>query len=178
MAKRLTTVLRLYDRILLEEYSPYGDSLVFSKTGSKIQDEGESSTQCADLADDFQTCDFCGADIFQSYFQCSGNSASEAGFTICPGCYAEGRACACEEMDQKQRQKFSTLFAARWSAIKALKDTGNSVKSLRGSESLVEQKKFVARTASVYHSFSPHVAVTLPKCLTAASSTLRCCYTT
>ncbi|KAF5358337.1 hypothetical protein D9756_001403 [Leucocoprinus leucothites] len=150
VSRQLTSVLRLYDYILKEEYSSKGTSL----SGSR--EESEVSNPNLRLADEMQTCDFCGADIFQSYFQCLGESTSkpgEEGFIVCPGCYVEGRTCACREMRERERQSFEVLFNARWSAIQALTDAEQSIKTFKGTASLREQRRYFAKPSeySVFH---------------------------
>ncbi|EKM82524.1 hypothetical protein AGABI1DRAFT_104482, partial [Agaricus bisporus var. burnettii JB137-S8] len=146
LIKRLAEVLRLYDHILIEEYSPYGDSVDADKPRSKDEEEG-SPLQTSVLVEDFHMCDFCGADIFQSYFQCSQSRGPEASTIICSGCYAEGRTCACEDMIPKQRQQSSILLSARWEALEALKNTGDSMETFEGSESQEEQKGFFTQNS-------------------------------
>ncbi len=145
LANDLTTVLQLYDQILVEEFSPLGKFIPFKSSRSPSGDvPPEAGTQPPQLAEDFHACDFCGADIFQSYFQCTGNSAKksgEKGFLVCPGCYVEGRTCTCQAMEQMQCQSFDVLFAARWDALEVLKGLGSSSKSFRGSGSLQEQAR-------------------------------------
>lgn len=66
-------------------------------------------------------CDFCGADIFQSFFECqtcvpSNSSASMQlgdGILICPSCYVEGRTCLCETMVPVQCRPFEQLLQDR-----------------------------------------------------------------
>lgn len=72
-------------------------------------------------------CDFCGADIFQSFFECSkcheGGPALARpghGLIICPTCYIEGRSCDCQEMAPKQYRYFSKLLEDRNLAADAL----------------------------------------------------------
>jgi hypothetical protein len=141
LTERLVQVLRLYDHILIEEYSPRGDLTEVRK--SRSEEREKESFEQSGLADHFQMCDFCGADIFQSYFRCSKSSGPESGTIICSGCYAEGRTCACENMEPKQRQKFSVLLSARWEALEALKNTGYSIETFEGSETQKEQKSLV-----------------------------------
>lgn len=144
VAQKLMTVLRLYDDILLGEYSRAGTTPrpPLGREDSKHHkpDSGQR------LADDMHTCDFCGADIFQSYFQCLGDksalSPGEESFIICPGCYVEGRTCACQRMMAHERQSFDILLEARWKAIQALADAGFTTKSFKGTGSLHEQRRY------------------------------------
>lgn len=143
ITRGLTSVLRLYDQILVEEFSLLAEPPKNSRSHSRGA-LPESGTRSSQLADDC-VCDFCGADIFQNYFQCTGVSAKRAGekgFIVCPGCYIEGRTCACEGMEQMQCQHFDVLFKARWDALQVLKDIGSSLSSFEGSQSVQEQKRF------------------------------------
>lgn len=80
-------------------------------------------------------CDFCGADIFQSFFECNSCQSFHAeqlssddqdevhpgdGVLICPPCYAEGRTCSCEQMVPGQCRPFSDLLRDRNEATAAL----------------------------------------------------------
>lgn len=66
-------------------------------------------------------CDFCGADIFQSFFECrkcvrssEGDKLSIGdGLLICPSCYVTGRTCRCGHMQAAQVRPFEDLFQAR-----------------------------------------------------------------
>ncbi|CAL1704721.1 unnamed protein product [Somion occarium] len=91
---------------------------------------GHSSLQNEDPLDPACNlmCDFCGADIFQSFFECrdcgpefverwgTGN-----GLLICPFCYVEGRTCACGSMEPSQCRPFEQLIRARNDAQVVLK---------------------------------------------------------
>ncbi|KXN92231.1 hypothetical protein AN958_08684 [Leucoagaricus sp. SymC.cos] len=152
--KQLKAVLRLYDTILLEECSRKGSSL---GSGRELPDSDSVVKGAAlPLAEDFHACDFCGADIFQNYFQCLGESDSspgEYGFIVCPGCYVEGRTCDCTQMREKERQNFNVFFTARWRALQALAGAGQSVNTFKGSGSLEEQTRYFAKPSrrSLFH---------------------------
>jgi len=148
VAQELTTVLHLYDHILMEEYSREGTI----RTDSRGQFKSPVSLR---LADEMQTCGFCGADIFQSYFRCHGHKHGEENFIVCPGCYIEGRACACQNMREQERQSFDVLFNARWNALQALTGVGHSIKSFKGTLSLQEQRRCAADR------FQPTIALTI-----------------
>jgi len=117
----------------MEEYSCEGTI----QSGNKEEFISRASLQ---LADEIQTCDFCGADIFQNYFKCLGQKQGEEDFIVCPGCYVEGRTCACQSMERRERQSFDILLNARWDALQALTDVGYSLKSFEGTLSLQEQR--------------------------------------
>ena len=73
-------------------------------------------------------CDFCGADIFQSFFECHECATSDTtknvgdGLIICPPCYAEGRTCRCGNMVAIQLRPFDELLQARNGALGVLLD--------------------------------------------------------
>ncbi|KAI0665328.1 hypothetical protein C8Q78DRAFT_986852, partial [Trametes maxima] len=77
--------------------------------------ELERSTGC-NLA-----CDFCGADIFQSFFECKHCHHSEDdpeihvgdGLLVCPACYVEGRTCDCGNLRPAQCRPFDILLKDR-----------------------------------------------------------------
>lgn len=65
-------------------------------------------------------CDFCGADLFQSFFECptcnddhKGAEEVGNGILICPSCYVEGRTCRCGTMEPVQCRSFNALLEAR-----------------------------------------------------------------
>jgi len=119
----------------MEEYSCEGTI----QSDSKGQSQSRASPQ---LADEIHTCDFCGADIFQNYFKCLGKKQGEEDFIVCPGCYVEGRTCACQNMERRERQSFDVLLIARWDALQALTGVGYSLKSFKGTLSLQEQRRY------------------------------------
>ncbi|KAI0374859.1 hypothetical protein BV20DRAFT_397091 [Pilatotrama ljubarskyi] len=73
-------------------------------------------------------CDFCGADIFQSFFECKQCRTPEPGvmpqvgdgLLLCAACYVEGRICECEEMEPVQCRPFEVLLSDRNLAAKAV----------------------------------------------------------
>ncbi|KAF7305036.1 JmjC domain-containing protein [Mycena kentingensis (nom. inval.)] len=111
LSSNLRKLIRLYDAILEDEYAETSEDIPnlpergFDEIGQLV-------------------CDFCGADIFQSFFECGGDDKPEArgtGFKICSGCYVEGRACKCTTMVPVQCRPFKSLTSARTLAIRALK---------------------------------------------------------
>ncbi|GLB34849.1 putative protein with domain family that is part of the cupin metalloenzyme superfamily [Lyophyllum shimeji] len=121
------TLLDLFDDILVDEYSPtharmYCLSSGSSSTPARLSTE-ENPLCHAEGADIHVTCDFCGADIFQSFFECLECVATNAsgthsvqrgdGFVICAGCYVEGRSCECTVMHPMQCRPFKELLAYR-----------------------------------------------------------------
>lgn len=81
------------------------------------------------------SCDFCGSDIFVSFFCCKDCSLSPEnpssisnGLHICPGCYAEGRSCGCGRlMEPVQCFPLQILFADYNRAVRALRGIGVEV---------------------------------------------------
>lgn len=105
-------ILDLFDAILVEEWSPDYRSL-------PIMENEDPDTSF------ISSCDFCGADIFQSFFACTqcSNSDGATMYTCCPSCFVEGRTCRCgaEHMKPYQAVSFSSLTEARDRAAAALK---------------------------------------------------------
>ncbi|KAG9040364.1 hypothetical protein FS837_000733 [Tulasnella sp. UAMH 9824] len=67
-------------------------------------------------------CNFCGADIFQSFFECgqcialavdAAEDLASKTYQICATCYVEGRSCKCIIMEPMQRWPFLDLLAVR-----------------------------------------------------------------
>lgn len=121
---KMVIVLSLFDKIVKEEFvdlEGVGD-LVRWRNG---HEQAEGSRSFYGL-----TCDFCGADIFQSFFECSScgdssPSGSQAKETypvhICVGCYVEGRTCKCEKAQPKQRCRSDIFFKIQNAAVEAVK---------------------------------------------------------
>ena len=144
LAERLRILVRLFDEVLREEYA------VRHKSLSLVNEEPASANttptkrlrfaQASDRPERKDAerrpscnfmCDFCGADIFQSFFECRACRASELGgsntgaelqagdgLLLCPGCYVEGRSCQCEEMTPMQCRPFDSLLQDRNHAAK------------------------------------------------------------
>ncbi|KAI0306344.1 hypothetical protein B0F90DRAFT_1689147 [Multifurca ochricompacta] len=78
------------------------------------------------------SCDFCGSDIFVSFFCCKDCSLSTElsstagdGLHICPGCYVEGRSCRCGRlMDPMQCWPLQILYGDYNRAVRALVSVG------------------------------------------------------
>ncbi|CAK5277382.1 unnamed protein product [Mycena citricolor] len=93
-------LLPLLDSIIVEEYSPRHAEMPLH--------QGSLS------------CDFCGLDIFQSFFECG----EACNVVICPGCYLEGRICKCgDAMIAKQIRPFDELMRVRQQAADSLLDS-------------------------------------------------------
>ncbi|KAG6888899.1 hypothetical protein C0992_007223 [Termitomyces sp. T32_za158] len=112
---RLTTesLLKLFDSVLVEE-SPIPHRRIHCL----------QSVTTPTTAVDQLSCDFCGADVFQSFFEClscvngpQDSNSSKAkhgdGFVICAGCYIEGRSCKCGNMEPVQCRPFQELLDVR-----------------------------------------------------------------
>ncbi|KAJ4487833.1 hypothetical protein J3R30DRAFT_3431869 [Lentinula aciculospora] len=82
--------------------------------------EHYASLPCDPSSENFLTCDVCGADIFQSFFECENCSFSGDPITLCPGCYAEGRTCRCRTMQPKQLQPLDNILQERDKVIEVL----------------------------------------------------------
>ncbi|KAH9854204.1 hypothetical protein C2E23DRAFT_726895 [Lenzites betulinus] len=75
-------------------------------------------------------CDFCGADIFQSFFECNSCPREDGsvtvqrrpgdGILICPTCYVEGRNCDCADMVPMQCRPFDMLLSDRNEAARVV----------------------------------------------------------
>ncbi|KAK1236012.1 hypothetical protein PQX77_000781 [Marasmius sp. AFHP31] len=122
-AKNLTTVAALYDYILRAEYC----------SQPRIMDTIKSNSADPDLQ-----CDFCGADIFQSFFYCKDcvqeqTKVIEDSFILCPGCYIEGRTCKCGTLKPGQLRPFSDLLAARTASHAVLRHFWNTNKAIQAT---------------------------------------------
>lgn len=115
----LCRLLPLYEHILREEYTDVRTSI------TTLMD-----TRTAELSRGFDhnhiTCDFCGADVFQAFFECTKRSnSSQTGAVseaviVCPMCYVEGRTCICGIMRAAQKRPYASLLSARNEAVAVL----------------------------------------------------------
>ncbi|KAJ4497973.1 hypothetical protein C8R41DRAFT_758184 [Lentinula lateritia] len=105
-SRRLAYALRIFDDVLQHECV-----------------EDYASLPCSSSSENL-SCDFCGADIFQSFLECqdcfSSNDLVRDPCTICPGCYAEGRSCRCQSMQPKQLQPMDDILQERNKVIEGL----------------------------------------------------------
>lgn len=118
LAYDLKQLLDLFDDVLAQDFTAQHASLPHvSQSGSTYSD---------DIA-----CDFCGADVFQSFFECdkcipppssdnSGVLLLGCGLVLCPSCYVEGRSCRCGVMQPVQCRVIGDLFKSRDNAAKAI----------------------------------------------------------
>ncbi|KAJ7489299.1 hypothetical protein FB451DRAFT_1024482 [Mycena latifolia] len=117
----LLRVLRLFDSILIEEFSPEAHNM-YTLAVSQSSDMDDSKLGQF-------ICDFCGCAIFQSFFECRSCVDGRrpvgpgAGFIICSGCYAEGRTCRCEVLAPRQCRPFEQLLNTRARGVKLLTDS-------------------------------------------------------
>ncbi|KAF8831187.1 hypothetical protein HHX47_DHR1000231 [Lentinula edodes] len=105
-SRRLAYALRIFDDVLQNECV-----------------EDYASLPCSSSSENL-SCDFCGADIFQSFLECQdcfslGDLVRDP-CTICPGCYAEGRSCRCQSMRPKQLQPLDNILQERNKVIEGL----------------------------------------------------------
>ncbi len=126
IAADLARVVGLFASILVEEYS--GPAAQFDPM-TPLAESSELSSfdpQRYEPKDGCLVCDFCGADIFQTYFEseiCCADSPdiSQASkpdpFVLCSGCYAEGRSCQCQRMTLLQCYSFNDLCKELQDAI-------------------------------------------------------------
>ena len=100
LASNIRELLVVFDRILAEE-------------------ESDTPDEANSIAENV-VCDCCGADIFQGFFECRTcveADSAEGSYTVCPGCYAEGRSCKHQIMQPMQRRPFKSLLDTRTTAI-------------------------------------------------------------
>lgn len=122
LVDKMVKVLPLFDKILKEEF------VDAAGVGNlKRSDNGRKQVQGSEGFYGL-TCDYCGADIFQSYFECStcGDSNSTDRETrdpihICVGCAVEGRSCNCGQARPRQRCESDVLFKIQNAAVEAVK---------------------------------------------------------
>jgi hypothetical protein len=132
LKKELRQLINLFDDVLGEEYSKDHNQLFQMAAPLSFSDESSEGSATPPTTQDGISrviCDFCGTDIFQSFFECrkcvaapgSGSeAASDEGLAICPSCYVEGRSCRCEIMHPMQHRPFSELLHDRNIAVKVL----------------------------------------------------------
>ncbi|KAJ7097801.1 hypothetical protein B0H15DRAFT_772680, partial [Mycena belliarum] len=113
----LRRVLLLFDSIIVEEYSPEANNM--RKLAAAVSQPSAMDVDAEDGDVGQLSCDFCGGDIFQSFFECRTCVHGRrpvlpgAGFMLCSGCYVEGRTCGCEAMIPMQCRPFDQLLDTR-----------------------------------------------------------------
>lgn len=139
IAQDLEALLKLFESILYEEYTTQHKTLpaVGSDTSPTLATLSAGAMGVALTACNF-ACDFCGGDIFQSFFSCQTCAVPPEksttgtaldlqavtlgdGLLICPSCYVDGRTCACETMQAAQCRPFALLLQVRNKAVMALR---------------------------------------------------------
>ncbi|KLO11872.1 hypothetical protein SCHPADRAFT_830444 [Schizopora paradoxa] len=114
LVKEMIQILDIFDKISKEEFveAKETDDPEILEDGRKQVEGSESFTS--------MTCDYCGADIFQSFFECS--SCGDPDFVqICVGCSAEGRSCRCGKAKPRQRCGSDLLFKIQNEAVEAVR---------------------------------------------------------
>jgi hypothetical protein len=128
----LRRLLELFDDVLVEEYSEQNSTMpCLTVPTSAAIGSSSSSKECPGQG--HITCDFCSADIFQSFFECHhciepvpGTATLPStvecgdGLVLCPSCYVEGRTCRCGSMTPAQCRPFSDLLRDRHRIITLL----------------------------------------------------------
>jgi hypothetical protein len=128
LSSDVQTLLELFQEIIQEEYHP--DAEILDHIIREFSPEVYDTNGYAAFS-----CDFCGADIFLSFFCCRDCTLPEEkpssvsdGLHICPGCYAEGRSCRCEGlMEPVQCWPLQILYTDYNRAVRALRGIGADV---------------------------------------------------
>ncbi|KAI0093671.1 hypothetical protein BDY19DRAFT_918246 [Irpex rosettiformis] len=146
LVKDVASLVQLFDTILSEEFIPHETPTIFThfqqineilrpRHSSKRKPKPSSqATRVAATSCNF-ACDFCGSDIFQSFFECEkcmiypskdaeGPHTIGDGLILCCSCYVEGRTCACGSMKLAQCRPFSLLLQPRNDAAEVLRRFG------------------------------------------------------
>jgi hypothetical protein len=118
-------LLEQFREVILEERFPNAETLdhVIRDFNHNVYDSEGYPAFC---------CDFCGSDIFVSFFCCKHCSPSAKspssisdGLHICPGCCAEGRSCGCGKlMEPVQCWPLQILYDDYNRAVHALNGGG------------------------------------------------------
>jgi hypothetical protein len=124
-ANDVQKLLELFREVILEEYYPDAEIL-----NHVIKDFKHNVYDTEDYP--AFSCDFCGSDIFVSFFCCKhcsllakNTSTISDGLHICPGCYVEGRSCGCGAlMEPVQCWPLRILYGDYNRAVRALKSVG------------------------------------------------------
>lgn len=105
----METLLRLYEHVLVQERCRAEEPV----TVLSVNEYGN---------DDIFSCDYCAADVFQSFFECRScvPNTAEDPITVCAPCYSEGRSCPCTNMKPRQRRPFEDLQAMYDEGLAAL----------------------------------------------------------
>ena len=112
LCQEVARLIALLDDILEQEYSTHHRRL--RQITNSFAPNGHN-----------HVCDFCGADIFLSSFQCdscSSRDGSEDPVCICPTCVVEGRMCKCRSMEPVQNGSFRDILRTRNNAMVKLRE--------------------------------------------------------
>ncbi|PIL23972.1 transcription factor [Ganoderma sinense ZZ0214-1] len=129
-ADTLRSLVGLFDEVLLEEsgWSVTTETSMRRKVVLVPPSDPRDPMEKQQAGTCNFACDFCGADIFQSFFECRacagllGQSTQPGdGFLVCPACYVEGRSCECDEMEPVQCRPLDALITARNRAAEVLR---------------------------------------------------------
>lgn len=111
LCKEVARLIALLDDILEQEYSTHHRRLRQITDSFAPGGHGD-------------VCDFCGADIFLSSFQCSSCSPRDGSgdsICLCPTCVVEGRMCKCRGMEPVQSGSFRDILRNRNNAMLKLR---------------------------------------------------------
>ena len=133
LAEQVRTLCSVYDKILKEEHP--GDVQCelrrlsdILEVDSAFEDLVHSEADAGGIppiaapphVPSCLICDFCGGDIFQSFFECrecreepSAHGQKGENIVICPGCFIEGRSCLCKIMTPVQNYAIQLLLQAQ-----------------------------------------------------------------
>lgn len=112
LCKEVARLVVLLDDILEQEYSTQYRR--FRQITNSFVPEGHGDV-----------CDFCGADIFLSSFQCNSCSPRDGSgdpVCLCPTCVVEGRMCKCRSLEPVQSGDFRDILRNRNNAMLKLRD--------------------------------------------------------
>ena len=121
LCKEVDRLIELLDDVLEQEYSTQHRRLRQVTNNFAPGDPGHTR--------DWHTCDFCGADIFLSFFQCDSCSLGGGSgdlICLCPTCVVEGRMCKCRSMEPVQSGSFRDLLRSRNNATYKLRDASEA----------------------------------------------------
>lgn len=155
--KDLRRLIELFDDVLAEEYHKAHKQmphLITSSTPSNGASASSSTLSPTREESSRITCDFCGTDVFQSFFECrkcvdpspdamdtgvTPETASDASLVICSSCYVEGRSCRCEVMEPMQYRPFSELLDDRNMAMKVLQHS-EAMKEITDTYEILDER--------------------------------------
>lgn len=143
----LQDFLPLYQQMLIESYDPHWKSYPVRSL------DGES-------------CDCCGADIWQSAMVCNtcvppteeNSDNTQPGLMICSPCYVDGRSCRCKNMQPLQACPFNEVLAAANKAVVHLRthqrpEQTKTLKELKEKDLISEIHPPYFRVANFIHRY-------------------------